>query len=496
MVNIFKPFWKKWPFLFKFRLFLGLILFILVLIFLYFKVLPFGEITYSRNYVSSWRSGKGFIYGFTPAERVDLKSAEVPRLIGDPIYFSLFTPRTFNKAKLTIVYRDNLSLETPIIEAGVLVDNIVWRYDLKPVDNKALDYLMLRWHKIEANGKIFLQKDKNYSSLTDWESDLAQGRLKDCNDGLENCLAVYNYSPNYKYQIVNYRPAVALVLDNPLKGAHQFFVYLKNEPLRLEFTFIDLNQDLKPAPIEVILRSGDEIIVSQKVADDNERPGSGQIEEKKLILENKSLPAGVYKAEVKITDDMVIKKIVSSVDRLSFLNKVWPVSNNGNLTLYTDSDYLQVKALNPASLQTLKFAGQDFTLTEAYRQFDFTADAKTKVKSISFKKDDIILENNGVFAWSQTSLFNPTLPKVDRFFSVETPAKYIVADYNKPLEAEGLKTATVELNLQGAYRENGKYSFMISVPGLKTEDTINDNLEIYKLKIELDGRTLWQKIWQ
>lgn len=488
--------WKKRPFLFKFRLFLGLILFILILIFLYLKVLPFGSVTYSRNYDSAWRSGKGFIYGFTPAERVDLKGGEVPRLIGDPIYFSLFTPRTFNKAKLTIVYRDNLSLATPIIEAGVLVDNIVWRYDLKPIDNKALDYLSLRWHKIEAGGKLFLQKDQIYSSLADWEKDLAKGQLNGCDYGLENCLAVYNYSPDYRYQMTNYQPAASIVLDNPLKGAHQFFVYLQNEPLRLEFTFVDLNQDLKPAPIEVILRSSDGIITTQSLTDKNEVPGNGQTEEKKIILEQKNLPSGVYKVEVKITDDMVIKKIISSVDRLSFINKVWPVSNSGGLTLYTDSDYLQVKALNPASLQTFNFAGQDFSLTEAYQQFDFMAAAKTKVKKIILEKDDFILENNGVFAWSPASLFNPTLAKVDRFFSVQTPVKYIVADYKKPRETEGFKIATAEFNLQGAYREKGKYSFMISVPGLKAEDQIDDNLEIYKIKIELDGRTLWQKIWQ
>ncbi len=493
---MFKAIWKKWPFLFKLRLFLGLILLIFFLTFLYLKVVPFGHISYSKNYLPHLRSGKGFIYGFTPAERVDLKSGDGPQLIGDPVYFSVFTPRTFDTAKMTIIYRDNLGLDTPLVEAGVLVDNVIWRYDLKPVDNKALDYLMLRWNKSEANGILFLQKDKNYDSLANFESDLAKGRLIGCDNPRENCLAVYNYSPKFDYQIANYQPALPLTLKIPLRGAHQFYVYVKNEPLRLEFSLVDLNQDIKPAPINIILSKGDQIIETKTISDSNPKPGSGEIEEKQVVINQPSLPAGVYKVEVKISDDMVIKQIISSVDHLSFINKVWPVSSAGPLKLYTESNFIQVKAFTPASLQTLTFGGQEFKLDEAYKQFNFQTEANTKNKEISFKKDDIIIENNGVFAWSPVSLFNPSLPKVDSNFSVKNPVKYIVAEYQKPQEEEGLKTAVVDFNLKGAYRENGKYSFMISVPGLKNDDKIKDNLEIYQIKIELNGRTLWQKIWQ
>ena len=491
-----KLFFQKWSFLFKLRLLLALILVVLILVFLYLKIVPFGHIVYTRNYSSNWNSGKGFIYGLTPAERVDLKSGDLPRLIGDPVYFSVFTPRTFDKAKVTITYRDNLDINTPIIELGVLADNIVWRYDLKPLDNKALDYLSLRFNKIETDGKIFLQKDKNYSSLEEFEKDLAKGQLKDCSVGLDNCLAVYNYSSKYNYQIPNYRPALPIIIDTPLRGAHRFYVYVKDEPLRLKFTLIDLNTDLKKAPINIILSSGDKVIDSKMIDDNNSNLGSGKTEEKQIVLEQKDLPAGVYKVEVKITDDMIIKKIESSVNHLSFINKVWPVSAPQNLKIYTDSNYLQVKALNPASLQTLKFGGQDFTLSEAYRQFDFQSSTLGNNKEIDLKKDDIILENNGVFAFEPNSLFNPSLPKVDRFFSVKDPIKYIVADYQEPSDSDGFKVASAELNLKGAYRENGKYSFMISVPGLKTEDGASDNLEIYQIKIELDGRTIWQKIWE
>ncbi len=493
---MFKLILKKRPFLFKLRLFLGLIFLLFIIIFLYFKIVPFGHISYTRNYLSRLGSGKGFIFGFTPADRIDLNGGNGPQLIGDPVYFSVFTPRTFDRVKMTIIYRDNLDLNTSLIEAGVLVDNVVWRYDLKPIDNKALDYLMRRWSKSEANGVLFLQKDKNYDSLSAFEADLARGQLKNCNNPQDNCLALYNYTPKYNYQIVNYRPALPLILKTPLRGAHQFYVYVKNEPLRLEFSLVDLNQDSKPAPINITLWSGEKIIETKTVLDDNLRPGSGKIEGKQVILDQPTLPTGVYKVEIKITDDMVIKQIKSSVDRLAFINKVWPVSSSEPLKLYTDANFIQVKALTPASLQTLTFGDREFKLAEAYQQFNFKIEADSKINELDFKKDDIIIENNGVFAWSPASLFNPSLPRVDNNFSVKNPIKYIIADYQQPAEAEGIKTASVEFNLKEAYRENGKYSFMISVPGLKTSAGVKNNLEIYQIKMELTGRTLWQKIWQ
>lgn len=487
--------WRKWPFLFKFRFILGLILVIIISLFLYLKIVPFGRISYSRDYTSAWKFGKGFINNFTPLERVDLNSEDGALLIGDPIYFSLFTPRTFDKAKITVIYKDNLSIETPIIEAGVLADNIVWRYDLRPLDNKALDYLMLRWNLIEENGTIFLQKNNSYANLADFKKDFIKNELKDCSLNREDCLALYNYDLAYDYRITNYQPARPIVIDTPLRGAHQFYVYLNNELLNLEFNFTDLNQSKKTAPIQVIISGSDKIIASEIISDDSKNTASGKTEEKKLTINKTNLPTGVYRVEIKVSDDIVIKKIASSLDRLVFINKVWPVSGGKPLKLYTNSDYLQIKTLNPTSLQTVYFGGQKFNLDETYKQFYFKINSEVTAKEVNLSKDDLILENSGVFAFSEKSLFNPDLKKVDRFFSVHDDNQYIIASYKKPTENEGFKTATTELNLKGAYRENGKYSFMISVPGLKAEDDIKYNLEIYKIKIELNGRTLWQKIW-
>ena len=66
-------------------------------------------------------------------------------------------------------------------------------------------------------------------------------------------------------------------------------------------------------------------------------------------------------------------------------------------------------------------------------------------------------------------------------------------DYDGIKELDNnFKQATVILNTKEAYRENGKYSFMISVPGLSLANS--GNLKISSIKVEFSGRTLLDKI--
>jgi len=487
-----KPFLTKWPFLFKLRLFFVLVGLVIILSFLYLKLVPSGHIIYERDYSQTLRSGKGFILGFTPAERVDL-SGLLPKIIGDPIYFSLFTPRTFDRAQVIITYRDHLSSSTPIIEMGVLKDKIVRNYDLQPIENKTLAVLVGKWTTVGTSSLILFQLGKNYADLPSFQKDLAAGQLKDCPGGPTTCLATYNYAPIYNFQMtgIKTRP---LTLSEPLRGQHQFYVYVPAHDLRLDFDFVDMNQDKAQDPIAVNLYSANKLIDSRTLGDNNPDPTSGVAEQKKLSLSASNLKPGVYKAEIKISDDMVIKKIQSSVDRLSFINKVWPVSASGNLILYTDATYLLAKAFTPASLQTINFGGQDFSLNEPYQQFEFVAPVVSRsLQTIKLTKDDVILENNGLFSWSQSSFFDPTLKKVDNHF-ILGQTKYILADYQTPTIRDGWKTATAAFSLIASDRENGKYSFLLSIPGLKAASGDRDYLEIKSIKIELTGRTLGQKL--
>ena len=503
-----KPFLTKWSFLFKFRLFLGAVLLILILIFLYLKVVPFGQITYRRDWPRGLATGKGFIYDFKPAERLatstagylsgDQATKDSLIIIAEPIYFSLFTPRAFDHAVMTITYRDHLSSTTPIIEAGVLRDKISNFYDLQPVQNNVLDKLSFSWPRLEdAAGRLILQAEKNYSSVAEFDRDLKDGNLKDCPVGeISSCVALYNYSLPLNYHLPAGQPLSPLTINQPLRGAHQFYVYF-NGPWTLNFDLADLNLDQAADPITVNVSFNNQVIASQTLPDENQAPTGGQPENRAMALKRNS-PAGVYKVDLKVSDDIVINKIESSSNKLSFINKIWPVSGKGNLILFTDVNNLQAQTSSPASLQTINFAGRPSALSETYKQFDFSAPEGTSaagaVKEIRLAKDDVVLAGNGVFSFSPDSLFDPDFPKIDRYFSPAAGAKYIIADYQTPIIKDGLKTAQVKFNLSDAYRENGKYTFLISVPGLEVSAGADNYLEIKEIKIKLAGKTLGEKI--
>lgn len=487
-----KSIWQKWSFLCKLRLILGLIALILVFGFLYLKIVPFGHITYSRTWPRGLASGKGFIYDFKPAERMDAASSSALRLVADPVYFSLAAPRAFNSAEISIKYRDKLATTTPIIEVGVLRDKLTGQYELKPIQNDIIDHYRFSLPRLEDSAeRLILQAAKYYDNPADFEKDLRTGNLKGCPGGPVSCVAAYNYPLNFNFRLSDYGAISPTVISQPLRGAHQFYVYFPAGAWRLVFDFVDLNLDKGQDPITVNVYFGDKVIATETLADNNPTPDNGRSEAKKIILSGQKT-AGLCRVEVKVSDDIVMSKLNSSSDKISFINKIWPVSGTGSLILFTDASYINVTTVNPASLGEINFGGKKFNLDKTYKQFSFRGDSG--VSKIILKKDDLVLENSGVFALAAANLINPGVKKVDRYFSLSDSIQYIIAAYERPLEDKGLKTARAILDLKNAAREKNKYTFLISIPGLDGVAGAADYLEIKEIEIKLTGKTMFEKV--
>jgi hypothetical protein len=494
--------WAKLSFLSKLRLSLGVLLLGLILFFAYLKIVPGGHMIYQRDWPAGLKSGKGFIYDFKPAERL-IDDGQSLRIVADPVYFSLAAPRRFDRAKVTIRYYDHLGSTTPIIELGVLQDKVSGTYDLKPLANGILDNWRRRWPCLEDdNQRLILQADEYYATAADFDRDLAAGQLHGCPSGPASCVAVYDYPLTLDYRLPDAASSSPLVISQPLRGRHQFYVYFPAGSWHLDLAFTDLNQDKAADPITVKVYDGDRIVAARSITDLNSDPTGDQAENKSLILDGTAAHAGAYKVVVNISDDVIIASIRSSSDRLAFINNIWPVSGSGSLTLFTDASYLQAQTTNPANLSEIDFGGRTFSLTAPYRQFTFAGGAG--VKAIKLAKDDIVLSGNGVFALSRDGLIDPAPLKMDRFFAPGDSVRYIIASYQPPADDNGLKTASADFDLTTADRTDGQYTFLISVPGLEgiattagtATTTPADFLSVKEIKIELNGKTLWQRIWQ
>ncbi len=487
-----KSVWQKKSFLLKLRLIFGLIILILAAVFLYLKVVPFGVITYSRTWPRGLASGKGFIYDFKPAERIDNADSSILKIVADPVYFSLSAPRAFDSAEITVKYRDRLSSSTPIVEIGVLRDKLTGRYDLQPLQNSLVDRYRFSWPRLEdANGRLILQAEKYYADPAAFIKDLQAGNLQNCPGGPSSCVATYDYPLDLPFRLPDYSAVLPTVISQPLRGAEQFYAYFPAGAWRLNFNFTDLNLDKGQDPITVNVYSGEKIVATKTLADNNPAPDSGKAEEKKITLNGQS-SSGLYRVEIRVSDDIVMSRLESSSDKISFINRIWPVSGPGRLILFTDASYVGVSTVNPASLGKISFGGQDFSLDKTYKQFSFSGSAG--VNKIVLDKDDLVLENSGVFSFSGASLIDPGAKKIDRYFSPSDNIRYIIAAYERPLEDNGIKTARATLNLKGADNENDKYTFLISIPGLDGANGSSQYLEIKEISIKLKGKTIFEKL--
>jgi len=465
-----------------FRIFLWLALVGVVFWLFYMAIVPNGKISYVCDFING-ECDDYFIRKLTPEDRLTNNENGIKKIIGDPVYFNLQTLRKFDRAKLILKYKNENDL--PIIEAGVLADKIIWRYDLEPVENRIINQLSLVWDVVNENYIMLLQREKKYNSIEEFLNNLPN----------RNEIALYNYDLKKEFLLKDYDSSLRgndtiESLEIPsLRGSWQFYSYVKDQELDFDFIFSDLNKNDDSDEIDLNLYYDSRLIDSWHI-DDNEDDY-----EKDMKINLSNLPEGIYKIELRANNDIITKKIITKQSKISFINKIWIADNgNENINLFTDSGVVKVQTTNPAKLQEIDINNKKLNINKTYKQF--SAKTEDSISEIKLKKDDIILAGDGVFSFSKESLINPDFKKVNSNLNINKfGINYVLADYkiNKK-DDNGWKTASVEFDLSNAYRENGSYSFLISIPGLRADDEVEDFIEIEKIEIDLEGKSLKNKV--
>lgn len=467
---------------------LGLIIFCL----LWLKILPDGRAVYQTDFTQD----NYFIGKLTPAERVKPENIGV-ELKGDPVYFSLFTPRRFSQASLNFEYKlksgvtniDN-NYTLPIIESGVLVDNTIWRYDLKPVDNLIINNLSAEWNSLKKGDFILLERKnpeiKHFNSIEDFLNNLPPlGQI-----------GLYNHDLKVKYLIAGYQPEIkTAIIDYALRGDWQFYTYIKKEELDISCIISDVNQNRDSDEVNLDLYYQDQLIDTAGLPDDGITTDNSQtIPARQVKLNARNLPEGVYKIALRAGDDIITESITSRQKVASFINRIWLAnSRQKNIKIYSDATRMQFTTSNPVSLQKIKINDKLVDINQTYKQFRLDEINSNSV--LELEKGDLIISGNGTFAFNSSGLINPNFKKVDGSFDIKnSQINYILADYRQPENRDGWQIAKVDIDLSGAYREKGKYNFIISIPGLRADDDIDDGLLIKGIKVELRGKNLYEYI--
>lgn len=433
--------------------------------FIYLKIVPSGSISYTYDFSRP----EFFIGKLTPTERVELDEAnKQAKIKGGPVYFSLKTPRRFERAKVAVKFKN--TTDFPVMEIGLLNDKKTGSYDLKPLENKIIDRLSLAWPVIYGeNGVRLIEREKKYDKVEQFLNNLpAREEIALYNYNLKNNFLLAGYEPTHENKLIDYK----------FRGSYQFYTYIKQEPLDYIFNFNDLGSNNR---VEIKVYSPDGLIYS--VVGDK----------RQAAVKIDGLPEAVYRLTVMADDKIITDSILSRQNRFVLINKFWLAAGyKESPVLFTNSRLINAQTINPASLGKIKIGDNFLDVKETYKQFS-TKNLSGTAK-IELSKDDMIISGDGLFSLAENGLFDPRFKKADSQLDINgEKINYVLADYQTPVSADGWQTAAAEFDLTKAYKENGKHQFLISIPGLKAEEPAAGEIIIKEIKVELAGRGLREK---
>lgn len=493
----------------KLHFFLAGLLLLILAIFFYLKIVPSGQATYRFSWPDKFFSARSRFSDFRPGMRIKTDEKDFLRVVSDPVYFSVFSPRNFDRVKLQIKYFDNLSKETPIVELGLLKGGVNGSYELKPVQNKTIESLKYSWNRlVDEEGVLILQRDGNYTNKEEFWRDYEAGYLKNCAADVFSCTSFYNYPVETNYRLTSSATIFPLKINQPLRGEHRFLVYFNKGDWYLNFNFRDVFLNDRSQSIKVEIYSANNLLNS-KVLDYERGAISGLAfdnEEKQgevvgsLNFSGKEDQGSLYTVVVKADNNVIIEEIESSSNRLVFLNKIWPVYGDKNISFYTDASSLSLKTFETDSLGKFYFNNEEYYLDKTYSSLLARTAFSREIKEIRLENSGSLIELNGVISLSRERFFDPLPYKIDRQFSEDMGYSYLLTNYRSPKKSGNLKVAELDFDLSGALREKGKYDFVVSVPGLIDNTDYNNDLDsenylgIKEIKLQFVGKSLWKKV--
>lgn len=451
---------------------LSIVLFIVIL-WQYFAISGTWEVRYNFS------SEPNLITELNPLGRVterqeNLKTGDTFQIMsGEPVYFNVSAPRSFDNAKVSLTYTNP---SQKIIELG-LRKSADWIFDLKPLENKFIDDS--NWYRLTQDNLIFLQKQKDYSSVDDFLANLPKDKK----------IAFYNYVPRYNYSMDNYLASdQTLEIKQSLRGRQEFYTYLaKDENMDFSFSWDDSNKDTADTLMIKVYKSDTQIY------DD----GSNQPENKNIFLTD--LGGGLYKIILEASDDVVFSQIKTRQQYLVLKNKIY-LAGSGSADVYTNSDTLLFYTNNFNALQNIQIAGQEFNLNkiEEFLKWKDTNSELGDFKKIAVNNADLLMQGYGYFSFTPNSFFDPdyNFDTINSDTNIELYDYLLAGDYSSPIQEPRWKIASQEFDLTGVPGDRKDLQFTLSAPGLAE---IKENIAVKEIKVvfqrpPLSLKNIWNKL--
>ena len=409
----------------------------------------------------------------------------------EPVYFDIRLPRPFQRVEVGLEYKN---IDQPIFELGAMTDKERWQFDLKPVENKVINFLLqdkFHWNYTEENGTFFFQKNKKYKTLQDFLSSSPS----------VDSIATYNYTYDKAFAIKGYKAKDGGVqIHKTLRGSHRMYTYIKDEDLNFSFWFQDLNRHAGDDYVSMDIYHDSSNVYRDFFKIDEDAKDSrkiSRVKEKNIIL--KDMDEGVYRIDVTTpSDDIFIRKASTTQDYLVFINTIYFGDNSGYsddldeersapTKIYSNGAYVAGQTTHIEGLQTMLVGKKVLNINETHKKF--YTEAQGGLDEILIPRNDVSIETKGMISFSQNSFFNPeTTSLADGRDFDQQRIGYVIAKYSRSKGLDdGWAENVVSFDVQNYYTQDDEMHFVLSLPYIKKNEPA---LELRKIKVKYFGEPM------
>lgn len=385
----------------------------------------------------------------------------------DPAFFFLHPHREdfFDQVVFDVWFQNT---DLPIVELGGLARVNPETFMLYPLHNRLIDES--DWYRIDEDGLVLLQREETYRSLADF---FAQPPSRDE-------VAVYRTSLDVPYRLNDYQPTSATqTIDVSLRGHHEFKTYIKDETLSFTFSYMDMNRDEGEDVVQAtVFNENGQPVAEARAADDGNTSDDTMVDQglKALVLNAYGLPEGVYKIVMNTTRDVFFRKILTSQQKIVFLNTLFIGDEIGyrepseGATVYTQAKRLRFQTRHAQGVQTLIAGDQTLEIAQPYEWYTLTFQGEG-LESVTLPTGDVEIVTEGKFAFSPSQYFNPDLVALNAYTTIDQlGVDYVLARYQSPRQEGDWLVATVPFVAWDLYKEDQTWKFSFSTPLIEELD--------------------------
>lgn len=453
---------------------IGLIILIVLGLFAYFYIAPFGaQVVY--QFTSSNKDKISVIKGAQSSENINNNATSTLIIPEQTIRQNIVT---FNLKLLSNNIQGiwvNLKFKGDPKELKIGVKGeLKGKYIYQPLYNKLLEDLS--GEQIN-NGILFWQKGKEFNSFADFTK----------NPPTDKLTATYFFDP---LEIYSYQPASAIVgefsSNKLLRGTHELLIRVDQSPLEIDVKKQDQNMYKGPDVLSVEVYKEDTLLATKVIPDDGIVDATNlMLQPQDAKLELKDIEPGIYRlllSDKSIGSDVRISSIEINQKNVVFNSPIFIVDSKPT-SLFTNASQVSVSTAHLAGLQTLKINGnKDFEIakkgevynidlinaTQNQKQASKSANLNQTLSEIDIPKNDLGIKGDGYFTFDKNSFFNTEpLNSIDLTGLTDTGSiDYVIARYQKVQKDGDWNVAQVYFDPKDINVDGNKLYFSLESPGL------------------------------